>query len=850
MPDSPSSLARYRPVVYVTVGVAAALTFYSFYTSFQTANPSSNLHRSNAIQRPRRQRSSNLRSAENRTQNESFLHDNSGLWHVPITLPDGHTEILPISQTFTGLPTLQGLQVQYGVDDETAERLRYELELAVVGSYLRSNYPDRQRFMVLDPDVPNITDYLESRGISRQAIRNGYELINREQSTSAPLVDGTNDQDGRETIAGTEVSWETTGGIPHPDQSQSTDAQNLKSMLYYIAEDQARQDGYVHRGVTCNACDMKPIRGVRWRCANCPDYDLCSDCEASGVHIKTHVFYKIRIPAPSSTRQAQPVMYPGKPTLMATYLPAEVKKRLCFETKFEPAEVDAYWDQFTCLANTIWEADPDGLRGAIDRKAFDKSFAHFYASMPPIPNLIYDRAFSLYDSNADNYIGFSEFLTTLSVLQSRQPNKKLRKIYNGYDLDGDGLVSRRDFLRIFRANFALQREITREAIMCQQDELSAAGAMNVVLSSQPLSSAFADIIPPGDPSRPIIGKSIGRYGDEKWTYSGVTFENVDETVTRAEIIRRAESARTGGSLGSAEDDSNDDAIEKRWLRREFYVDEEEGLSPPPGFENETDEDEDESEDDDEVIGSLAGGAETDSRNVSSRQISPRSRSSSKVRFQDDLEFETRSNASTSSRPMNERWGGYEIPEAERDLGKDVLYQVTQQGLNELLDTLFREKEDLAVEVKVTKQERRTYRSKISEYSGQQKESTLQADMHAQDESIKAALQDEDMARKLLMEYLQYSHPAQENGIPEPAAQLRERSTHLKTAHERRNDHQTPPDETRLKRLVFLEEVERESRLRGGGGKLSWQEFEKIYKENGGRTGPLGFIEGWLEIATF
>ena len=39
----------------------------------------------------------------------------------------------------------------------------------------------------------------------------------------------------------------------------------------------------------------------------------------------------------------------------------------------------------------------------------------------------------------------------------------------------------------------------------------------------------------------------------------------------------------------------------------------------------------------------------------------------------------------------------EIPDAEKDAGKEILYQVTQQAFNELLDLLFKEKEDMALE---------------------------------------------------------------------------------------------------------------------------------------------------------
>lgn len=60
---------------------------------------------------------------------------------------------------------------------------------------------------------------------------------------------------------------------------------------------------------------MSPIRGVRYKCANCVDFDLCEMCEGANSHINTHVFLKIRIPIPplANPRSALlPAIYPGK----------------------------------------------------------------------------------------------------------------------------------------------------------------------------------------------------------------------------------------------------------------------------------------------------------------------------------------------------------------------------------------------------------------------------------------------------------------------------------------------------------------------------------------------------------
>jgi len=49
----------------------------------------------------------------------------------------------------------------------------------------------------------------------------------------------------------------------------------------------------VHTGVRCDGCNAEPIRGVRYKCSVCSNYDLCQQCETKNVHPE-HPFLKIR----------------------------------------------------------------------------------------------------------------------------------------------------------------------------------------------------------------------------------------------------------------------------------------------------------------------------------------------------------------------------------------------------------------------------------------------------------------------------------------------------------------------------------------------------------------------------
>ncbi|KAK2791197.1 hypothetical protein FQN53_006035 [Emmonsiellopsis sp. PD_33] len=841
--STPNSLSRFRPAIFLLTGAAAAYAIFYAHSRYVASQQHPPLRRRNAVRRrsTRRRGGISLPSGESRAPHD-FGEPIQSLDHLErvgeaygtfrMEVENGRTiesRLVP-----SQLPSVEQLQRELETSRDHSQFIRSIMENALLDNFLAMEFPSVHTIRYETGEWQYLLNELLERGLSETNITEAFMRFNESDHFGEDLrrrrlngesirlsgpgigMGNANAAEPSPTIQPPEpaetmiddqsiFSWRDG----NDDGAPTREGQNLLNLLYHIAEDQARRDGYIHRGVTCNSCGAMPIQGIRYRCANCIDYDLCETCEAMQVHIKTHLFYKVRIPAPflGNPRQPQPVWYPGKPAMLPRSLPRNLAKRLMKETNFENTELDALWDQFRCLANVEWVNDPNKLNMAIDRKTFDRCFVPNTSVRPPPPSLIYDRMFSFYDTNGDNLIGFEEFLKGLASFGNKSVHERYKRIFEGYDIDRDGYVERKDFLRIFRAYYTLSRELNRDMVAGMEDDFLEGGTRDIILGSQPISSAFPGNIPTGEPSRIGEGKRTNLQGDmEVIDNQGILREDGDDTGDRNAVIgdaavrsnafngrtrplfqsrfrppdvpltrprrrRNAEADGDGGEDGDEEDEDehgiysttynewpNDhvrsedvvnalgtyvpldditdyvdrariatcaaqrldeadreelerirrEAIDERWARRAFYIDEEDGAVAPPNY--------DDLEDYQDGVAGISHEPQPESH-----PPSPRSRSSSKVRFQDDItdnEYDTRSNPSTSSRsiPVAERWGGFEIPEVEKDVGKEILYQVTQQGLNELLDILFKQKEDLLRDAYKTRAERKRWAKEIYEYT--------------------------------------------------------------------------------------------------------------------------------------
>jgi len=56
------------------------------------------------------------------------------------------------------------------------------------------------------------------------------------------------------------------------------------------------QSEMIHKNIKCDNCGMESIKGIRYKCLHCQNFNLCSNCEQYCEHDPNHIMIKIRKP--------------------------------------------------------------------------------------------------------------------------------------------------------------------------------------------------------------------------------------------------------------------------------------------------------------------------------------------------------------------------------------------------------------------------------------------------------------------------------------------------------------------------------------------------------------------------
>ncbi|KAJ1987299.1 hypothetical protein GGI25_005806 [Coemansia spiralis] len=257
------------------------------------------------------------------------------------------------------------------------------------------------------------------------------------------------------------------------------------SLVVATAEAQARRSSLLHRGVTCDKCNESPIRGVRYKCAQCPDIDLCESCEAHGAH-QRHLMFKISVPLPPLMNNKIPIVhqfYPGN--MKIRDISEDECKYLLNTTQLTRKEINHLYSQFCVLASANDNGDM-----VITQRMFYNCLGRYGSAR----SVMADRLFVYYDADKDNELTFREMAHGFSVYNKGTLEDKAPYVFRAYDVDGDGRISRDDMRVILEAVTDTSRQKASEIARSASLELLRANPLTL-MPDQPLAGLFAEAIP-------------------------------------------------------------------------------------------------------------------------------------------------------------------------------------------------------------------------------------------------------------------------------------------------------------------------------------------------------------------
>jgi Ca2+-binding EF-hand superfamily protein len=775
-----SQVSRYRPAVIAITGVAAAFGIWTLYSTFSDRTPKAPLHRSNAVRRTRRA---------------------SG-------------------------------------DDLTVQTSGPNVEEPFGSVVIARNGVSVGRIVFGLDRIPTSEEWQDLYGGSAEHARVCISRI----ALSAQEV-GVNNSDGDYVIGPAHHAPvdETDAGDILDGNHAEEPAQGLKGLLYYIAEEKAKREAYEHRGIRCDSCNESPIRGIRWHCLNCPDVDLCSTCEASFTHQQTHVFVKVKIPLPAVGQPGRslcyPVWYSGNPHILHQPISPTLRKRLAEKYHYEESQIDALYDQFITTANVSYTEDPSGVKIGIDRRAFDNALTIEAWTERETPNALYDRMFAFYDRGNKGAILFEDFIDGMAYLRGSSRFQPLDRALQGFDFDGDGFVSRGDFILLMRAKYEVHKALIAGASSIRADRISQEG-IDVLKSSQPISAIFCEQdMPPGE-LRASGGKQRDSFGDLQPSDGTKTILE-DHELPAGELASNVIRVRSLPQLQR----------QLARLDRALHRSDEVG------------------------------------------QVDPEAEQVSQER--------TDSPAGNMSVEEATALGLLPAKDAENGVDstrQDILWKYTEMSYHEILDPIFKAREERDRRVTETADERRRWRKEIDDAVEQKKTMEEQLRLGAEldplvaaaadsrDRSSSAWIQSQDTPERRAAEVQrEIDIQMRDSILPTDTPSLEQFEEEIKeqsleellaaagysidcaegetqevtdstpepeapdTSEAEQKSDDSPPTQQRLEELAALDEEEKTMEARGGAGRLAYKELVTMAEAD---REVRGLITCWLELASF
>ena len=123
-----------------------------------------------------------------------------------------------------------------------------------------------------------------------------YQLYKLDKTDDEETIQYYEDEDYYDTEEIKEVIKEDEKEDKNEDVKEDKNEDEIEEKIEEKNEGKKDVIKYIHYGIKCNICGCEEIKGVRYLCGVCSNFNLCQECEQNYGRKHNHPLLKIRSP--------------------------------------------------------------------------------------------------------------------------------------------------------------------------------------------------------------------------------------------------------------------------------------------------------------------------------------------------------------------------------------------------------------------------------------------------------------------------------------------------------------------------------------------------------------------------
>ena len=222
------------------------------------------------------------------------LRTNQGL-AKRIDFPNNYDELIEKTKSFLSID--ENTKKYQFMDEKVNREIRHQQDFELMSK----SYEDTKTVKILVNIVDKEVTLMEEIPISHIYSNNKLNEESINISIAPNLENNVKNEDEPEDKIKKDIQELVKSKMKDLENNLIQDIyKNIKTQLNINEEKinnlNLNQQDIIHNDIFCNNCGKENIKGIRYKCAQCPNFDLCDNCEKFCQHDVNHIFIKIRKP--------------------------------------------------------------------------------------------------------------------------------------------------------------------------------------------------------------------------------------------------------------------------------------------------------------------------------------------------------------------------------------------------------------------------------------------------------------------------------------------------------------------------------------------------------------------------